>query len=238
MIAEGLSCFSVINTSLKMCLRKGEPWVSKTIRPNISLPLSTVELAELFRHYLHTLKENGITLPEIIEDGIDGNGLKYLCRYEGSNIVQFFEPMLLVSIDNKTVLDKIFEIIAIAVRNNVYLDPHPKNFVWNGETVTFVDFSPPLIDSYFKARLDCAGTEEKEIISANFQYFSPEWLPYHFAGDFRNIDSALGDVFYLKLHKLLCNSGLLNCTYDYFLTRSMQIRDLEDCRIEREIKLF
>ena len=57
----------------------------------------------------------------------------------------------LLSLDS--LQEKINNRLQIAIKNKVYLDPHIKNFTFHKGNVYYVDFTPPLIQSYFKNRL-------------------------------------------------------------------------------------
>ena len=233
-----LNNYSVINTSLQIRSIKGVQYIEKTIRPNVSIPLSPQELKALIDQYIVDIKASEIPLPEVKESFIVKDGLIYICRYEGPNIIQQFTTHHLVSGDGLEALEQIIQILAKAKQENLFIDPHPKNFVWNGERVHYVDFCPPYVKDFMEMRIGMARNGELDIIEKNFSYFGPEYLFYHFAGDFFNVNPEISEDFFRNLHQQLITSNVIKSSYFNFIDKAKKIRKLEDLRLKKGIYLF
>ena len=79
------------------------------------------------------------------------------------------------------------------------------------------------------------ATEDSEyqILKDNFSYFQPEFLPYHFAGDFLNVDPTAEKIF-PEIHSVLRDQGLIEGVgLDEFAARAKGIRELENLRLSK-----
>ena len=122
--------------------------------------------------------------------------------------------------------------------NDLYFDPHPKNFVFNkNDDIFYVDFFPPYSD-YLKAkRLQVAKSNEKQIIDENYQLFTKEFLVVHFCGDFLNIDLKFEGVFD-KIYAIAKNMGIYTGTLMDFASEAKHVRHIEDTRLQQDIYLL
>jgi len=233
-----LNNYSVINTSIQLRSIKGVQYIEKTVRSNLSMPISTQELKALIDQYIVDIKTSKIPLPEVKESFIVKDSLIYICRYEGPNIIQQFTTHNLLLGDGSEALEQTIQILAKAKKKNLFIDPHPKNFVWNGERVHYVDFCPPYVKDYMEMRTGMARNEERDIVEKNFSYFGPEYLFYHFAGDFFNVNPEISEDFYRKLYQRFIASNVIKNSYFNFIDKAKKIRKLEDLRLKKGIYLF
>ena len=232
------SKFSVINTNVKLYVDGPNHFVKKTIKPNLVYNnVSIDKIKSWIDRYIEILIKANIPLPPISDEKIIGKNIIYNCDFMGKNITQLFSPIESI-IDNKIILDKIIEIIYCAQKNDVYLDPHPKNFVVKGEEVFYVDFTPPYqIKEYRDSRLGLESNRaKKKFIYDNFKVFSPINLFYHFIGDFLKISS--NSTFINLLYKKISHNGFLLSNIEEGMTIARSIRKLEDERDLKGIKLF
>jgi hypothetical protein len=128
----------------------------------------------------------------------------------------------------KKYLSKAIKEIEKAVLNEVNLDPHIKNFVIENDEVSFVDFTPPYIDEFIDLRMSVALDSEKIIAKKNFEYFGPEYLYYHFVGDFFNVKKNISQTLLKEIYNLI----------HQFINQSKKIRSLEDKRMRNGIFLY
>ena len=231
-------CYSVINTKLRRREFHSEACIEKCIVPNVNLGVSLDKLKRLVDQYILQLKTAGIPLPPVRSARISEDGLLYVCRYAGKNIVECFGADELFTIGGHGMLEQITAVLANAITHNLCLDPHPKNFTWDGSTVNYVDFSPPYLPEYVNLRLQVALENECAIIQENFRYFSPPYLIAHFVGDFFNVYPNVADGFIAKSYDWFFKKELITSSYEEFRDLAKRIRFLEDSRIERNIFLF
>lgn len=234
----GADRFSVHNTRIRRRIVNGAPFVEKTIRPNAPLPLSSAELMLEMDAYCAALSVAGVPMPYVADRWEDGaGGVVFLCEDGGPNLVERYaapDPSAPAQAD---ALDGAAAIIERAVNARLPLDPHIKNFVGEGARLQYVDFSPPLTDVYVEARCSIAQGEERRILRENFAYFEPEFLPYHFAGDFLNVDPSAERLF-PALHALLAEAGLVDVSFADFAAQARAIRALEDLRLREGVYLI
>lgn len=233
-----LSSYSVINTNLRIKSIDGNKFIEKHIQPNISLPCSIQQLKAFVDKYILEIKSTGVPLPEIRESYITNDKLIYVCNFEGPNIIEAFSVYQLWDGEGYEALKQIINVLSLAKQHGCFLDPHPKNFVWNGEKVHYVDFSPPYIKEFMEMRISLANNEELPIVEKNLSYFSPENLFYHFAGDFLNINQKLPEDFLMNLYRQLISAKAIKTSYSNFINRAKKIRELEDLRLKKKIYLF
>ena len=234
----GADRFSVHNTRIRRRIVNGAPFVEKTIRPNAPLPLSSAELMLEMDAYCAALSVAGVPMPCVADRWEDGaGGVVFLCEDGGQNLVERYAAPDPSAPDQADALDGAAAIIERAVNARLPLDPHIKNFVGEGARLQYVDFSPPLTDVYVEARCSAAQGEERRILRENFAYFGPDFLPYHFAGDFLNIDPS-ADRLFPALHALLAEAGLVDVSLADFAAQARAIRALEDLRLREGVYLI
>ncbi len=229
------SRFSVHNTRVRRVARDGKRMVEKTIRPNAPLASSLAEVGAQIAEYRRLLLAAGIRMPAVAEARVETDCIVYLCEDGGENLVeQYGDPEALLR--DRDAVASAAAILRQAADAGVSLDPHIKNFVGENGDLLYVDFSPPLVQPYVEMRCSAAdGAEEERILRRNFLYFTPEFLPYHFAGDFLNVHPSAGRLF-PDLHALLTEAGLLSgVELDTFSRRAREIRELEDLRLQKQI---
>jgi len=230
------SRFSVHNTLVRRVQLDGKPFIEKTIRCNVPLPMSLDELNGSFAEYREHLQAAGIAMPSVVESRVDGDCIVCLCEDGGPNLVERYErPEALVR-SAPDVVASVARVLKKAMAADVALDPHIKNFVGQGPDLLYVDFSPPLVDSYIDARLSVASDpEERSILQKNFSYFTADSLPYHFAGDFLNLDPG-AEALFPDLHAVLQQEGLIpGVGLRDFTSTASSIRALEDLRLRKQI---
>lgn len=237
-VVDTLGTFSVINTQINIEVIDNIHYVRKEISPNISLPCSIRQLKSLIDEYIDEILNAGIAMPSIKESYIENGKLKYLSLYEGGNIIQTFTIDTLTWGEGLSAIDAIINILIKAQKRGIFLDPHPKNFVWNGQCIHYVDFSPPYCKKFMEMRIALASEEELEIMKKNLSYFGPQYLPYHFAGDFYNVDPYISEEFLRLLFDRFVAKNVIDSNFDEFHSIAKRIRALEDLRLERCIYLF
>ncbi len=230
--------FSVHNTRIRRVTINGEALVEKTIRRNAPLPVALAELKAEMDAYREQLTAAGVPMPRVAESRVTDSGIVYLCEDGGLNLVERYEQPELLTNGHADVLTGAIGILKRAIDAGLAIDPHIKNFVGEDADLTYVDFSPPLTTAYVEARCAVAEDAERDILRENFAYFTPDFLPYHFAGDFLNVDPT-ADRLFPALHALLTDGGLLSGTpLAEFVSQARAIRALEDRRLRERIYLI
>ena len=230
------SRFSVHNTLVRGVTFDGKPFIEKTVRPNVALPISLDELNARFVEYRGRLEGAGIKMPAVVESRVEADGIVCLCEDGGPNLVERYESPEALVHSSPSVVVGVARILKKAIDVAVAIDPHIKNFVGRTSDLLYVDFSPPLLDSYIEARLSvAANAEERSILQKNFSYFTGDFLPYHFAGDFLNVDSQAESLF-PDIHAVLVQEGLIaGVGLGDFTAKAKAIRALEDQRLRQRI---
>ena len=235
---SGANPFSVNNTRVRRLTIDGEPLVEKTIRRNAPVPFSHAELKAEMDAYRDQLAAAGVPMPRIADSYVTDESVVYLCEDGGLNLVERYEQPETLTNGHAEVLTSAIGILKLAINAGVAIDPHIKNFVGEGTELTYVDFSPPLTEAYVEARCSIAREDEQAILRENFAYFTPYFLPYHFAGDFLNVDRMAEGLFPV-LHTLLTDAGLLSgIQLAEFISQAKAIRALEDRRLQERIYLI
>jgi hypothetical protein len=230
--------FSVNNTRIRRFTANGGPLVEKTISCNAPLPVTAAELKAEMDAYREQLTAAGIPMPRVAESHVTEESIVYLCEDGGPNLVERYEQPELLTNGRTDVLTSAIGIIKRAIDAGLAIDPHIKNFVGEDADLAYVDFSPPLTMAYVEARCAVAKGAERDILRENFAYFTPYFLPYHFAGDFLNVDPA-ADRLFPALHSLLTDAGLLSgVPLAEFVSQARAIRSLEDRRLRERIYLI
>jgi hypothetical protein len=230
-----LEKFSVISTSIENDRLKNI--IKKKYKKNTQIPLSTKELKKLIDNYILILKKSEIPIPYIVQSYIEDEFIVYETKYCGKNIVEL--GFNISKFDNfKDHIVKMIKIIKKAIKNNIHFDPHPKNFVFNkkGE-IFYVDFYPPYSNSLKKMRLSIANIDHAELIKKNFSFFTKDFLPEHFCGDFLNIDKD-SEIIFNKIYSLEKELGISLNDQKKFIDKAKYIRSVEDLRLEKKIFLL
>ncbi|MDE2836752.1 MAG: hypothetical protein OXL97_04495 [Chloroflexota bacterium] len=230
--------FSVNNTRIRRLTVNGESLVEKTITRNAPLPVALDDLKAEMDAYRGQLTAAGVPMPRIADSRVTDSSIVYLCEDGGQNLVERYERPELLTNGHTDVLTSAIGILKRAIDAGLAIDPHIKNFVGGDAGLTYVDFSPPLTETYVEARCSVARDTERDILRENFAYFTPYFLPYHFAGDFLNVDRS-ADSLFPALHALLTDAGLLSSVpLEEFVSRASAIRALEDRRLQEQIYLI
>ena len=235
---SGANRFSVHNTRIRRLTVGGELLVEKTIQPNAPLPVTSAELKAEMDAYCEQLTAAGVPMPRIADSRVTDSSIVYLCEDGGQNLVERYERPALLTNGRADVLTRAIAILKRVIDAGLAIDPHIKNFVGEDASLSYVDFSPPLTAAYVEARCSVARDTERDILRENFAYFTPYFLPYHFAGDFLNVDPAADELF-PTLHALLTDAGLLSgIPFEEFVSQARAIRALEDRRLQERIYLI
>ncbi len=230
------SAFSVLNTEIEMYEVRGRKVLQKLVRMNVDLPCSLDQLKGFIDRYLDELLAAALPVPVIVESFIEEQGLVYVCEHAGANLAQLYRNVDAL-LRQENVFNDVLRLLRIAQLNEVAIDPHPKNFVYDGRNVSLVDFSPPYnIDEYKAMRLQIARDEERSLISTNFAAFEPDSLGYHFLGDFLNLGWNLDAL--RKMYPYLMDFGLVQEDSKAGLEKARFIRRIEDERLARNIYLM
>lgn len=214
----------------------GRPLIEKTICSNVFLPFTLEELVQRMLGYQDALMAAGVAMPELVDMRIEGGCVVVLSEDGGANLVdRYMTPARFAAAPEKPVAE-VVAILKKVIDAGLSIDPHVKNFVGEAGNLLYVDTSPPLTESYVAARLStAAGESEHQILKDNFAYFQPEYLPYHFAGDFLNVDPSAESIF-PEIHSVLCDQGLVDGVgLAEFAARARSIRELENLRLSKGI---
>ncbi len=237
-LMSGANPFSVNNTRIRRLTVDGEALVEKTISSNAPLPVALAELKAEMDAYREQLTTAGIPMPRVAESRVTDSSIVYVCEDGGLNLVERYEQPELLTNGHVDVLTSAIGILKRAIDAGLAIDPHIKNFVGEDADLAYVDFSPPLTAAYVEARCSIARDGERNILRENFAYFTPYFLPYHFAGDFLNVDPT-ADRLFPALHALLTDTGLLSgIPFPEFVSQARAIRALEDRRLREHIYLI
>lgn len=229
---------SVINTRISRIDLDGQDCIRKAIRPNVDTGLPLEALKCIVDDYIGSIVRSGIPMPAIHASHVEEGQLVYITQYEGPTVIDDFEAHTFLDELGGRVLPGIIRSLKCAAKAGIHLDPHPKNFVWNGSALHFVDFSPPYSDGFNARRIRLAQGEALDIVRANFDYFKPAHLFHHFAGDFYNIDPSIPERFFRHLHQMMRQHEAMPDDFDVFFEKARKIRALEDRRLAKNIFLF
>lgn len=233
---DNRSRFSVHNTKIQAVAGSNQLLLEKTICRNIDLPFPDEELVHHLTQYQDSLISAGVVMPEVFEIRIQNGCLILLCEDGGPNLIDQYQTLERLIISPNGVIEAVVAVLKKVTEAGVSIDPHIKNFVEKEGGLAYVDLSPPLTEGYVAARLSIAlEADEYQILSKNFSYFRPESLPYHFAGDFLDIDPGAEAVF-PELHAVLSNQKLIKgVDLSSFTSKAKRIRELENLRLRKGI---
>ena len=230
-----LDKFSVLSTIIERDTNRS--LIRKKYKKNVVLQLSVSELKKLVDKYITDLKKANIPIPAILNSKIEEETIVYETKYCGKNIIELGFKIEKFDLF-KNHIAKMAQILKKAMKKNIYFDPHPKNFVFdNNDEIFYVDFYPPYSDNLKKIRISQASIEHAEIIDKNFSFFTKDFLPEHFCGDFLNIDKK-SECIFKEIYLIEKDQGIsLNNEKD-FINQAKYIRSIEDLRLKKNIYLL
>lgn len=230
-----LDKFSVLSTRIERDTNRS--LIRKKYKKNVALQLSVSELKKLVDKYITDLKKANIPIPAILNSKIEEETIVYETKYCGKNIIELGFKIEKFDLF-KNHIAKMAQILKKAMKKNIYFDPHPKNFVFdNNDEIFYVDFYPPYSDNLKKIRISQASIEHAEIIDKNFSFFTKDFLPEHFCGDFLNIDKK-SECIFKEIYLIEKDQGIsLNNEKD-FINQAKYIRSIEDLRLKKNIYLL
>jgi hypothetical protein len=242
---ENSNYYSVNNTRTRQEVVGGRSLLEKTICCNVSLPFPLEELVQQMLGYQDSLIAAGVAMPKMVDIRVDDGCVVVLCEDGGPNLVdRYLTPERFAAAPEKPIAE-VVTVLKKVIDAGLCIDPHVKNFVGEPGNLLYVDMSPPLTESYVAARLSlveeaagaagATGESERQILKDNFAYFQPEYLPYHFAGDFLNVGPGAERIF-PDIHSALCDKGLIEGVgVAEFAARARGIRELENLRLSKGI---
>ncbi len=230
-----LSSFSVFSNDIALDTEKGI--ITKTYSLNVDVDISHHELKKLMDDYILSMRKANINIPKVIDSSSDEHSITYVCEFCGRNIVEIGLTMD-TFLNFKIHIKRMLEMVSLAMKNRLYFDPHPKNFVFDkNDNIYYVDFFPPYTKELKEKRLAIAKESEKKIISDNYDYFHDNFLPPHFCGDFLNINPKF-EIFFSEIYNEASNLEIVSDSLEEFIAVAKSIRRTEDLRIERKIDLL
>lgn len=183
------SIHSAINTRVGHVQIHGQQAIQKLIRPNIKELADLATLHRWIEGYLEQMSTANLPVPALLEVTIHQAGIEYICEDGGANLVDVVAGGKTL-LNRADLLDPILKVLRLAQSFGVYLDPHLKNFVWDGEFVSYVDFSPPYgISEYRQAILKTVTADHTSIVEQNLAAFSPDALAPHFVADLLGLEN-------------------------------------------------
>jgi len=229
--------YSVLPNDFELIEQADKVIIKKTIRKK-SLKISLSGFKKIIDKYIKKLICAGLPIPSVLNSLIEDESIIYWCEYLGDNFIEKFADYV-VEEDFRFILNKITDILTIARSNNLWLDPHPKNFVVDKKSVHFVDFCPPYGVEYNELCLNSAKKSDRGIVKLNLSYFSPDFLGYHFLADF--FDPRVGKKFHgfiPYIYNKLIEKKLVDLNYKQSLRQAEKIRKLENERLRKNIFLI
>ena len=232
--------FSVLNTESKVYLSKNKKIFEKTFQLNISEMNNNKILNKLIiiiNNYYYEIKNSGIPIPKMISLSLKSKKIICKMKYEGKNLVEN-KNKLLTPKNFQININKIFEILKIAKKNKIKIDPHIKNFVLNNKKeIYYVDIFPPYVKKYERLRSKYYKTiDEKKICDKNFSFFNHNILFYHFVADLIKFNKSYEkkiNYFYT----ILKNKKIINSDIVYFKKKIKQIIEVEQLRVKKKFYL-
>ena len=230
-----ISKYSVISTEVMIENTSDFELLVKLYKCNVQLPISLRQLKAMIDQYRTDIAEVGINTPEIIESAIVENAIMYKTKNCGANLIELgfsyetFEKFV-------PQIDLILNQLTIAINAQLMVDPHPKNFVFGGGAVSFVDIFPPYGVAYNQVRNSISTPAEALIVSENLRYFSPENTIAHFCGDLLDLDDRFVNYFE-NVYDIAKMKKSVDEDFQTFKSKAKKIRQTEDERLLRGIFL-
>ena len=129
------------------------------------------KLIIIINNYYYEIKNSGIPIPKMISLSLKSKKIICKMKYEGKNLVEN-KNKLLTPKNFQININKIFEILKIAKKNKINIDPHIKNFVLNNKKeIYYVDIFPPYVKKYERLRSKYYKTiDEKKFAIRIFRF--------------------------------------------------------------------
>jgi len=231
--------FSTIKTKLKIIENKGERRILKEVVLTSLDKKEINNVKELIIDYTNKLIDSGIPLPKIRDCYIKEGRLFFVCDYKGENLLQKYQNKDVISFfnQNKTYFLEIIKIILKAKKNNLFLDPHIKNFVINGGRLYYVDFSPPYCKEYNELVLNSLSGPHILLAKKNLEAFKPDNLGYHLFADLLKEDKSF-ELIAEKIYCLLFKNKVITNSFESFLIKAKEIKMIETERLKKRIFLI
>ena len=234
---EDISRFSVIKSNFKIFEEDNVKYILKEINPT-TLNKMIGQVKDFTLEYISRLKSSGIPFPGIKEYYIEDNKIFFVCNYMGENLFKLIiekDPKDLIK--KNEILLQIFNIFKKAKEANLDIDPHPKNFVLEGNKIYYVDFSPPYLPEYNKLVINNIAEKYRGLAKRNFAAFSPSELGYHFAGDLLKENNEFEKIM-PNLYSYLKQEEIIDGSFEKFIKRANEIKKIELERVRRKVFLI
>lgn len=187
--------------------------------------------------YVEQLEQAGIQLTPIKKSYIENNRVVFVTEYSGEGIAEKMKnekPEDFIRLNKKQIL-KMLDIIKMAQKGRVFLDPHIKNFVFaDSGKICYTDFSPPYTKKYLKFKLEHTSDKDKEMIKKIFTIFSPDELGYHFMADLIKMNKDYM-IILKELYSLLKEKGIISLDYEESLKKAIHIKEIEEEKRRRNL---
>ncbi len=229
---------SVIGTTIKIEKYNDSEAIRKVTRLNHSFSEYSNEIYNLIIQYDKNLKKAGLILPKIFDSDETSKELTFLCEFSGNDILDMFTSDNIESLICETdYFEQMLQMLVLAKKEKLFVDPHPKNFVKKEKKLTYVDITPPYGIDYFKLRFSIATHDERKILEDFFNCMEGSSLGYHIAGDIIKIDKDNEN--YLEIiYEKIREYELIQSGYKNFLSRLREIISIEREREARGIFLL
>lgn len=227
--------YSVISTSVSVVIDAGILCVEKRYLTHVDLSISIEELKALVDEYILDCLNAKINMPKIMDSYIKSGQIYYRSVYAGENLVsKGFSSSTFANYDVQ--VEQMLRELRKAQIAGIMIDPHTKNFVFDGDNVYFVDVFPPYSMRFNELRNAVSTPDEKSIVDLNLVYFHPENIGPHFCGDLLNIDPAFG-IHFEDIYTRLVRHEIFAGNFQEFKKKAYLIRKTEDERLSRKIFL-
>ncbi len=141
------------------------------------------EVSKLILLYYQQLQNAGIPVPELKSAN---HNLEFEFAYCGTGMMELAEqdPNQFIE-SNPALTDQMVAICKTAIKNNVSLDPHFRNFtVDEHQKVWYVDIFPPLLEDYIRL-FENPSVQAK--VQEHFDLFKPQAIAQHFLADWLKV---------------------------------------------------
>jgi hypothetical protein len=175
--------FSKINTEIKFVNNKILKIYNINHTKQIDIKMLRFIKNEILNYY-NEIKKSNILTADLYNLKIKNKKIHCSMSYEGKNLLQSglsYKNYL----ENLNYVIQCLDLLNLAYKNKIFIDPHIKNFVLNKEKeIKYVDIYQPLTSRYMKYRINqSTSLLEKKIIKKNFDYFSYKYIFFHFFAD-------------------------------------------------------